>query len=108
MMTPEEVQAIVLAVLAGQSPGYLASPHASCFVAAGLDDPAQVEWALLALAENGKAMEHEDVIEAVVEVKSDEPVDPNAPPAPEPQVVNTGWAITDDGAATAAQAAIEL
>lgn len=52
-MTEARVDQLVRAVLEGQSPGYLASPHASAFVAVGLGDPDVVEASLQRLAAAG-------------------------------------------------------
>lgn len=50
-LTP--IEAAVLQVLSWQSPGYLCSPVASAFVSQGLENPTQIEEALISLQDKG-------------------------------------------------------
>lgn len=85
-------QRVVLEVMAGQSVGYLISPHASAFAAEGLT-PGEVEEALNILGRRG-LVSH--LTTEVVEIHGETEV-PVLGDDGQPLVVSEGWHITDDG-----------
>ena len=103
-------QQAILAILAGQSPGYDAFPNASCFAAAGYKDADLVAQVLSQLADLGLTQQYVyDVVdeaalasqvEASAPVKdgpvADVPVPDPGPPLPMVEVPG-GFEITDSG-----------
>jgi hypothetical protein len=120
-MTSQEVDDIVLRVLAGQSEGYLIQPDATAFVVEGLD-PETVSESLSRLEETEHAKVTQEVALRYVteevthrvgsrlrskkithtEVKRDQDGEPVLEVAKDDNgndmVVNEGWEVTDKGA----------
>lgn len=115
-LTP--IQAAVLQVLSWQTPGYICSPYSSAFVSQGLENPTQIEEALISLQEGGHVEFYtEEESTDLVKVKRDEAGNPlldeetrrvipirdeegNLQIETVTKVVDAGWIITDVGRGT--------
>lgn len=108
-MTKSEIDAVVLRVLAGQSPDYLIHPDASAFLVEGLDAET-VAASLERLAAAGHAVEEESVVMRYATDEDGRPVfgedgqqvvEPVLDEQGREVVVAAGWRITEAGRAAA-------
>jgi len=107
------MQHLILDILSTQSEGYLCSPHASAFVAAGLEDPDKVQEEMIDLEDNGLVefytVEETTTIALFEKDSKGEPVSENGSPKFQldddgnlkteevTHVVDQGWIITEKG-----------